>query len=249
MYDGDGAIMIPTLISETINFNCRDGFNMSAYWVRPEDTGRYPGILFIYEAFGMNSEMKRLANSFAQEGFSVLMPDLFSRGNWFSCIRQLMIDLKNEKGRGIDDLLSAREYLNSKSSVDPTQTAVLGLCMGGGFALVLSKTGLFQVAAPFYGQVPKSLKGACPIVGSYGSSDGVTKEDFERLQMEVAVHKIPSDIKMYTGAGHSFMNEAPNLFIAMLTRILPSHAKHAPEAEYDARKRMIQFFRTQSRIS
>ena len=219
---------------------------MPAYLARPEGGGQFPGILFIYEAFGMNSEMARVADTFAQEGFSVLMPDLFSRGGWFSCIRQLMTDLKNEKGRGLDDLLSAREYLTKHKSVDPKQTAVIGLCMGGGFALILSKTGLFQVAAPFYGQVPRSLKGACPIVGSYGDRDGVTKKDLTRLQEEVATNNIPSDIKIYPGAGHSFMNDAPNIFISMLGRILPSHAVHLPAVEDDARKRVTDFIRAHS---
>ncbi len=235
--------MTSVLETNTVHFTSKDGYDMPAYLAHPEGNGRFPGILFIYEAFGMNSEMLRLANTFAQEGFSVLMPDLFSRGRWFSCIRQLMTDLKNEKGRGLDDLLCARECLTKHPSVDPSQTAVVGLCMGGGFALILSKTGLFQVAAPFYGQVPRSLKGACPLVGSYGDRDGITKKDLVRLQEEVATHNIHSDIKIYPGAGHSFMNEAPNPFISMLGRIIPAHAVHLPDVEEDARKRVTNFIR------
>jgi carboxymethylenebutenolidase len=235
--------MNATLSSEPIHFLCRDSFSMPAYFVRPAGDGRNPGILFIYEAFGLNDEMYRLANSFAKEGFAVLMPDLFSRGRWFACIRQLMADLKQESGRGVDDLLSARDWMISQSSVDAKTTAVLGLCMGGGFALLLSKTGLFQVAAPFYGQAPQSLKGACPIVGSYGDRDGVTRRDLKRLQEEVTTHNIPSDIKIYPGAGHSFMNEAPNTFLSVITKLLPSHAVHVPAAEEDARQRVIGFIR------
>jgi carboxymethylenebutenolidase len=87
--------MTAVLKTDTVQFTCRDGYNMPAYLAHPEGAGALPGILFIYEAFGMNSEMVRLANTFAREGFSVLMPDLFSRGRWFACMRQLMTDLKN----------------------------------------------------------------------------------------------------------------------------------------------------------
>lgn len=240
-----GYFLQTSLINSTISFECTDGFKMPAYWTRPSNNEKLAGIVFVYEAFGMNAEMQRLADSFALEGFSVLMPDLFSRGTWFKCIRQLMTDLKAEKGQGIDDLISARKYLANTSSIDDNQIAVIGLCMGGGFALVLSKTGLFQIAAPFYGKAPKSLKGSCPIVGSYGALDKVTKNDLIHLQNEVTKNNIHSDIKIYPNAGHSFMNKAPNIFLSMLTRVLPSHSFHVPEAEDDARQRVVQFFKNQ----
>lgn len=191
----------------------------------------------------MHEEMYRLANSFAQEGFAVMMPDLFSRGKWFTCMRQLMADLKKENGGGVDDLLSAREWLISQNTVDAKKTAVLGLCMGGGFALLLSKTWFFQVAAPFYGQVPDNLKGACPIVASYGEKDGVTRDHLRRLKEEVKKQNIPSDIKTYSKVGHSFMNRAPNRLLSVLG-VLPSHAFHDPEVEEHARKRVVAFIRT-----
>jgi carboxymethylenebutenolidase len=231
-----------------VEFRCADGVAMPAYFVCPAEpgtfSGAFPGILFIYEAFGMNDEMRRLADSFAAEGFAVMIPDLFSRGTWFSCIRKLMADLKNECGRGVDDLLAAREWLVAQPEVDGAKTAVLGLCMGGGFALLLSKTGLFRVAAPFYGHVPASLKGACPIVASYGGKDLAFAPHFKRLKQEVKKESITADVKNYRSAGHSFMNKSPNVGLALLGKALPIHTGHNPKAEKDARKRVVKFLRT-----
>jgi hypothetical protein len=50
------------LIRSREKFTCNDGFLMSAYITRPRASTRVPGILFIYEAFGMNQEMIRIAD-------------------------------------------------------------------------------------------------------------------------------------------------------------------------------------------
>jgi carboxymethylenebutenolidase len=86
------------LIRSRETFSCADGFPMSAYVSRPAALAKAPGILFIYEAFGMNDEMTRIADELAAEGYVVLLPNLFDRGSWFSCIRQIMKDLKAGNG-------------------------------------------------------------------------------------------------------------------------------------------------------
>jgi carboxymethylenebutenolidase len=172
-----------------------------------------------------------------------MIPDLLSRGRWFTCIRQLMKDLQAEQGRGVTDLLAARAWLVAQAEVDARQTVVLGLCMGGGFALLLAKTGLFQVAAPFYGHVPVSLKGSCPIVASYGECDEVFKLHYVRLKAEVKREKIPADLKLYPQVGHSFMNQAPSRGLQLIGGLLPMHTGHHPATEEHARQRVVAFIR------
>ena len=159
------------------HFECGGGFAMKSYISRPRSLGQLPGIVFIYEPFGINSEMQRLADEIASEGYAVMIPDLLSRGSWFSCMRSLMQDLKRGKGRGVDDLIEARNWLAGQTYLAEGRIAVMGLCMGGGFALLLAKSGLFRVSAPFYGKVPENLDGACPIVASYGARDRLTMPD------------------------------------------------------------------------
>ena len=158
---------------------------MSAYVTRPKASSKAPGILFIYEAFGMNDEMIRIADELAAEGYVVLLPNLFDRGSWFSCIRQIMKELKAGEGRGVQDLIQARNWLAQQDYVESGKIAVMGLCMGGGFALLLGKTGLFQVSAPFYGQVPEKLDGLCPVVASYAARDKMLVTDAHRLEKEL----------------------------------------------------------------
>lgn len=229
------------LIQSQEKFTCNDGFSMSAYMSRPKGSTRVPGILFIYEAFGMNEEMIRIADELAAEGYVILVPDLFDRGSWFSCIRQIMKDLKAGAGRGVQDLIEARNWLARQDYVEPGKIAVMGLCMGGGFALLLGKTGLFQVSAPFYGQVPETLTGMCPVVASYGGRDRMLFKDARRLEQDLPALGIPYDLKIYPQAGHSFMNRPANPFVRLLGGAMG--AGYEPGAAADAKQRLIRFLR------
>jgi carboxymethylenebutenolidase len=217
---------------------------MPCYLVRPGSLQRLPALVFVFEIFGFTSEMKRVADDFADAGYVVLMPDLFSRGSWFSCVRSLMKDIQRGEGTGVEDLIAARGWLSTREYVVPSQLGIIGFCMGGAFALILSNKGLFRVAAPFYGKTPERLDGACPIVASYGGRDKIMLPEVAKIEAETKRLNIPSDIKTYPEAGHGFMNKAPNPLLGFLTGILPIHAGYDPAAAADAKKRVVNFLRT-----
>lgn len=229
------------IITKEVMVKCDDGFMMRSIIIEPAEEKVFPAILFIAEPFGLNDEMQRVAKSFAQGGYVIIMPDLTSRGSFFSCIRVLMNSLKNGSGQSIDDLLSVRNFMCNLANVDSNKTAVLGLCMGGGFALILGKTGLFKVSAPFYGMTPDNLEGSCPIIASYGARDEIMKKHAEHLKKEVESKKIPHDIMIYESVGHSFMNKAPNALLSVLGPILPAHAKYDETAAQHATQRVLNF--------
>lgn len=234
---------MPNLIRTTELIPVKDEKNIPAYLTRPENPRPRPALVFIFEIFGATREMKRLADEFAAEGYAVLMPDLFSRGNWFSCVRSVMQDLRSGAGQGIDDILAARAWLAQSSFADPEHIGIIGFCMGGAFALLLSKTGLFRVAAPFYGRAPERLDGACPIVAAYGARDKLTAHYFDTISAETRRLNIPNDLKLYPEAGHSFMNRAPNAVLGLLGRLSPLNASYDPAVAADAKNRVVAFLR------
>ena len=61
-------------VSEWATFVCPDGFEMQAYVARPDRSGTWPGVLFVYEPFGINEEMQRVASELAAEGYVVMIP-------------------------------------------------------------------------------------------------------------------------------------------------------------------------------
>ena len=55
-----------------------DGGQFRGYLATPAN-GSGPGLLLLQEIFGVNPEMRALADRYAEEGYVVLVPDLFWR--------------------------------------------------------------------------------------------------------------------------------------------------------------------------
>jgi carboxymethylenebutenolidase len=221
--------MSATIVSSEVSYRCPDGFEMRSHLARPQGEGAFPGIVLIAEATGVHREMKRIAGDIASAGYAVIVPDIFSR------------DLKAARGRGVDDLLAARTWLVAQPFVDSERIATMGFCLGGGFALVLAKTGLFKAAGDFYGDPPKTLDGACPVVASYGDRDALTMPHVPALRAELARLDIPNDVKVYPNVGHGFMNVQPNALMGLLLRYTPGHGGYDRSAADDAMERLLSF--------
>jgi carboxymethylenebutenolidase len=85
------------------------------------------------------------------------------------------------------------------------------------------------------------LRGACPIVASYGRRDRRLRGDAERLEATLTELGVPHDVKEYPDAGHSFLNRinVGPLFVPLVR--LAGFEYHHPSAE-DAWRRIFTFF-------
>jgi carboxymethylenebutenolidase len=227
-----------------VTFPCDDGHPMRGVLTLPAGSpaAPRPGLLLIYEVFGMNDEMKRVARDLAAEGYVVLIPDLFDRGLKVICVARAVRAMMTGKGQPLDDLEAARRYLASRPEVDSARLGVVGLCMGGGFALLLATTGRYQAVAPFYGQVPDDMPRACPIVASYGGRDEPLNDAPEKLRRHLTRLGVEHEIKVYDDAGHSFYTHPVGWIAEKIGPLLPMHAEHHDAAASDARARMLAFF-------
>jgi len=226
-----------------VTFRCDDGLVMPGVLTTPDgqpDAPR-PGLLLIYEAFGMSDEMTRVAEDLAGEGWTVLIPDLFARGSKPLCVARCLKTVATGKGPALDDLEAARRYLVALPGVDAERVGGVGRCMGGGFALLLAMTGKYQASAPFYGMAPKKMPESCPVVGSYGGKDFSLKGAPARLTRNLTELGVPHDVKTYPEAGHSFYTKLPNRVLEVIGGPL-SFGLHEPSAR-DARERVVAFFR------
>jgi len=66
-------------LNQTVIFKGFDGADMTTYVASPKSEGRYPAIIIVHEAWGLNEQIKGVANRFAEQGFVSLAPHLFSR--------------------------------------------------------------------------------------------------------------------------------------------------------------------------
>jgi carboxymethylenebutenolidase len=165
----------------------------------------------IYEILGMSDEMRRVARDLAAEGYAVLIPDLFARGRVRPlCVAATMRTMVTGSGAAMDDLEAARRWLADRPEVDGTRLGTIGFCMGGSFALLLARTGLYKVSAPFYGR-PPDLPRSCPVVASFGGRDLGMRGAPEKLTADLDAAGVPHDVKVYPDAGHSFFTRTPGL--------------------------------------
>ncbi|MGG5259935.1 dienelactone hydrolase family protein [Phycicoccus avicenniae] len=218
--------------------------DLDAYLAVPDGEGPWPGLVLVHEAFGLDANMRALADRMAGAGFLTLAPDLFSRGRRSTCLRQTFTALRRGHGPAFDDVDAARGQLLAHERCSG-RVGVIGFCMGGAFALALAPRPGWDAAAVNYGMLPSSpdaLDGACPVVASYGGRDRSLSGAAEKLEVALAARDVPHDVREYPRAGHSFLNpeEAGPWWLTPVARFV-LHAGPEPESAADAWRRIDTF--------
>jgi carboxymethylenebutenolidase len=221
--------------------------DLPAYVAVPDGEGPWPGVLVIHDAYGLTPDSRRQADWLASEGFVALAPDLFHRGGTLSCMRTVMRDTLKREGQTFDDLESARAWLADRDDCTG-RIGVVGFCMGGGFALMLAPRPGYSAASVNYGMVPKDadelLKGACPVIGSYGAKDWTLRKAPVKLEQALQRNGVAHDVEVYANAAHSFLNDHEPSEVSILFRVVGRvmGARYEESSAQDARRRIVAFF-------
>jgi carboxymethylenebutenolidase len=224
----------------TIEIDTPDG-PIDALLSLPPGQGPWPGVVVIHDAFGYGPDKQQTNDRIARAGYVAITPNMYARGGRARCVTRVMRELMTQRGRALDDILAARDYLQAMPECTG-QVGIAGFCMGGQFALVMSPKG-FGASAPFYGaplprHLSETLEGACPIVASFGGRDPLGRGAPARLRETTEALGVPADIKVYPGAGHSFANKLPAQSLLRITGFGYNEA-----ATQDAWSRVFSFFR------
>lgn len=217
---------------------------LPGYLAVPTTEGPWPGVVVVQDILGVTADLRQITDRLAEQGYLGLAPALYRRGRRLTCLVSTIRQYFQGSGPLFNDLVAARDFLAADERCTG-KVGVVGFCMGGGFALLMSPRGHFDAAAANYGLVPKdldSLRDSCPVVASYGGKDRVIRPgSAAKLDAALAQASIPRDVKEYPDAGHAFMN---NYQLAAPVRVMVNLAEMAysqPEAD-DAWKRMTAFF-------
>jgi carboxymethylenebutenolidase len=222
---------------------------LPTYLAIPAGSGPWPGVVVIHDAAGMTADVRRQADWLAGEGFVAAAPDLFTRGSGVRCFLSIVREAAKGAGRSYDEIEAVRTYLAGRDDCTG-RIGVIGFCMGGGFALMLAPQGRFDAASVNYGAArsdaygEEALRGACPIVGSFGAKDFSLRGAAARLETSLTAAGVPHDVREYPQANHSFLNNHDPGDMPLIFRISARLGMryHEPSA-IDARRRIVAFFR------
>ncbi|MBI3803620.1 MAG: dienelactone hydrolase family protein [Nitrospirae bacterium] len=214
-----------------------EGKALSAFLCRPKPPGRYPGLILIQEWWGLNDQIKGVAQRLAKENLVVLAPDLYSRlGHVVTQNGAEAAKLADalDADQTLADLLGALRFLKGAPEVAPERVGLVGFSVGGAYALQLaSRTSEVQCAVAFYGEIPPDSeieKLAVPLLYFHGEEDGwIQKQDVQRLKETLKKFKKAGAVKTYPNAPHAFFNDA-------------RREVYHPQAAKDAWKKTLAFF-------
>lgn len=117
-----------------IEFKRPDGQVVKGYLAEPADKSSAPGVVVIQEWWGLDDEVKAVADRLAGAGYRALVPDLY-RGKLAieaNEAEHLMGDLNFGDAAG-QDIRGAVQYLKATGSA---KVAVTGFCMGGALTIL-----------------------------------------------------------------------------------------------------------------
>lgn len=192
-----------------ITFQRPDGKSSSAYLVEPVDANNAPGIVVIQEWWGLDDEIKNVANRLADAGYRALVPDLY-RGKLALEVNEaehLMNDL-NFADAASQDIRGAVQYLKQTGS---NKVAVTGFCMGG--ALTVLSAGLVPESdgtVVWYGYPPLEYVDAAAIKKPMLAHWALHDEFFsiagvDQLEEKLKAAGVSYDFQRYD-AKHAFAN-------------------------------------------
>jgi len=224
-------------MGKTVSFSRPDGKSVNGYLAEPPTASKAPAMVVIQEWWGLNDQIRGVADKFAKAGYRALVPDLY-RGKTAVDAKEanhLMTGL-NFGDAASQDIRGAVQYLKKTGSA---KVGVTGFCMGGALT-VLSAVNVPEMDAGviWYGYPPLEYVDAskikAPLLGHWATHDqAFAIGGVDKLEDKLRAAKVGFEFHRYD-AKHAFANEtADSKGLDML--------KYDPKAAEVAWKRTMDF--------
>jgi carboxymethylenebutenolidase len=238
--------------SERISVPVADGTSMPGYLSRPDDGGKYPGVLLFQEIFGVNRHIRGIADRVAAEGYVVLAPEPYHRSapgielgydaDGLARGIELVTGLKPDQI--LADVTAAYEALKARDDVGGKGIGAMGFCFGGHVTYRAACSLPIAAAASFYGggitgtgapgpatvDLTPGIRGR--IVCLFGEKDGyIPLTAVDKIRAALAAAGVRHEVVVYPGVGHGFFCD--------------ERGDYDEAAASDAWRRVTELFRTE----
>ena len=195
-------------MGSTVSFKRPDGQSVNGYLAEPEG-GQGPGVVVIQEWWGLNDQIRGVADRLAAAGYVALVPDLYRGKSTVEAeeAHHLMTGL-NFGEAASQDIRGAVQHLKARGA----KVGVTGFCMGGALT-VLSMTMAPEADAGcvWYGFPPLEFVDAskikAPLIAHWATQD----QPFPIANVDALEEKFKAAGVSYRGyrylAHHGFANE------------------------------------------
>lgn len=221
--------------SQSVQYATVNGKPVTGYLAYPAAAeGGLPAVLVFHEWWGLNDNIKSMANQLAGQGYVALAADLYGGqvATEPAAARSLMEQALKDRDAMGQNLRQAHAYL--KEQIKATRVGTIGWCFGGGISLqaaLLVPDGV-DATVIYYGHVSgdaeklKPLK--APVLGLFGGADdGIPVASVRAFEEAMKAQGKPVTIHIYDGAAHAFAN--------------PSGGSYKADAAADAWQKSLSF--------
>ena len=183
------------------------------YFSAPADVFEpLPALIVIHEWWGLNDNVRAMADRLAAEGYMVLAVDLYAgkTAETPGDARKLMLGVVEDPDSARQNLRMAWDFLNTAGA---PRIGSLGWCFGGAWSLnsaqLLGED--LDAAVIYYGQVTDDEEKLgtvnAPILGLFAAEDSGIKVDSVTAFRD-ALDRLgkPNEIHIYPEVGHAFAN-------------------------------------------
>jgi carboxymethylenebutenolidase len=193
----------------TISYPRPDGQNVQGYLAEPAQAAGAPAVVVIQEWWGLNDQIRGVAERFAGAGYVALVPDLYRGKSTVEAeeAHHLMSAL-NFGEAASQDVRGAVQYLKRRA----TKVGVTGYCMGGALTVLsLVMVPEADAGVVWYGYPPLEFVDAskikAPVLAHWATQDN----PFPIANVDALEEKLRAAGVAYEGhrylAQHGFANE------------------------------------------
>lgn len=202
--------------STRVSLTAADGSGSFGAYITFPHCGTGPGIVLAQEIFGVNQTMRDVADYYAEEGYVVIVPDLFWRQGAGIELGYTPDDWQRAFGlyqgfnetKGIDDIAVCLAALRARPECTG-KVGVLGFCLGGKLAYLTACRTDADVAVSYYGVgIDAALSEASHIKGRLvlhmAENDQFCPSDARKAIVSALSNRKDTELYVYPGVNHAF---------------------------------------------